>query len=137
MTQQEAIATIGKGQTFIVQGLIAKAFAEGFKQGAIETRNIAFKSGFTEGVKQAIKESPAYRAGLQDGVEFSNELLSSCFYIALNKVFHFGPVRMERLNNELIPLYDKTLSPAELRERLAAFGMTTNYFDVLLEEIEK
>lgn len=137
MTQQEAVATIGKGQNFIVQGLIAKAFTEGFKQGANETRNGAFKSGFAEGVKQAIKESPAYRAGVQDGVEFSNELLSSCFYIALNKVFKFGPVRMERLNNELIPMYDKTLSPAELRERLAKFGMTTNYFDVLLEEIEK
>lgn len=135
MTQKEMLATIGKDQNFIVHGLLAKAYTEGYKQGAIDARDGAFKSGFTEGVKQAIKESPAYQAGVQDGVEFANELLSSCFYIALNKVFKFGPVRMERLNNELIPLYDQTLSPAELRERLANFGMTTNYFDTLLEEI--
>lgn len=135
MTQKEAIATIGSGQSFIVQGLIAKAYTEGFKQGANETRNGAFKSGFTEGVKQAIKESPTYRAGLQDGVEFSNELLSSCFYIALHEAFGFGATRLIRLQEAMKPLYDKTLSPAELRERLASFGMTTNYFDVLLEEI--
>lgn len=137
MTQQEAVATIGKGQTFIVQALIAQAFTEGFKQGAAEARNGAFKSGFAEGVKQAIKESPAYRAGLQDGVEFSNELLSSCFFIALHEVFGFGATRIIRLQEAMKPIYEKTLSPAELRERLASFGMTTNYFDVLLEEIKK
>lgn len=137
MTLQEVVNIIGKGQTFIVQGLIAKAFTEGFKQGSKETRDGAFKSGFTEGVKRAIKASPAYRAGLQDGVEFSNELLSSCFYIALHEEFGFGATRLIRLQEALEPLYDKTLTPTELRERLASFGMTTNYFDVLFEEIKK
>lgn len=135
MTQKEMLATIGKDQNFIVHGLLAKAYTEGYKQGAIDARDGAYKAGFTDGVKKAIAESPAYRAGVQDGVEFANELLSSCFYIALHKAFKFGPVRIQRLNDELIPLYDKTLSPAELRERLASFGMTTNYFDTLLEEI--
>lgn len=134
MTQQEAIATIGKGQTFIVHGLLAKAYTEGYKQGAIDARDGAFKSGYAEGVKKAISESAAYRAGLEDGIAFANTLMSSCFYLALNKVFHFGPVRFERLNNELLPLYDKTLSPAELRESLAKIGIVTNFFDELLEE---
>ena len=137
MTQKEMLATIGKDQNFIVQGLLAKAYNEGYKQGAIDARDGAFKSGFTEGVKQAIKESPAYRAGLQDGVEFSNELLSSCFYIALHEEFGFGATRIIRLQEAMKPIYDKTLSPIELRERLASFGMTTNYFDVLMEEIKK
>lgn len=135
MTQKEMLATIGKDQNFIVLGLLAKAYTEGYKQGAIDARDGAFKSGFTEGVKQAIKESPAYRAGAQDGVEFANELLSSCFYIALHETFGFGATRLIRLEEAIKPLYDQTLSPAELRERLASFGMTTNYFDVLLEEI--
>ena len=134
MTQQEAIATIGKGQTFIVHGLLAKAYTEGYKQGAIDARDGAFKSGFAEGVKQAIQDSKAYKAGVADGITFANTLMSSCFYLALNKAFKFGPVRIERLNNELLPLYDKTLSPAELRERLAKIGIETNYFDELLEE---
>ena len=137
MTQKEMLATIGKDQNFIVQGLLAKAYTEGYKQGAIDARDGAFKAGFTEGVKQAIKESPAYRAGIQDGVEFSNELLSSCFYIALHETFGFGATRLIRLEEAMKPLYDQTLSPHELRERLAKFGMTTNYFDTLLEEIEK
>lgn len=137
MTQKEMLATIGKDQNFIVQGLLAKAYTEGYKQGALDAKDGAFKAGFTEGVKQAIKASPAYRAGVQDGVEFSNELLSSCFYIALHETFGFGATRLIRLEEAMKPLYDQTLSPHELRERLAKFGMTTNYFDTLLEEIEK
>ena len=134
MTQKEVIATIGKGQTFVVHGLLAKAYTEGYKQGAIDARDGAFKAGFADGVKKAIAESSAYKAGIEDGVAFANSLMSSCFYIALNKAFKFGPVRFERLNSELLPLYDKTLSPAELREQLAKIGVVTNYFDELMEE---
>lgn len=134
MTQKEMLATIGKDQNFIVHGLLAKAYTEGYKQGAIDARDGAYKAGFTDGVKKAIAESPAYLAGVQDGVTFTNNLMSSCFYIALHKAFKFGAGRIARLNEELIPLYDKTLSPAELREELASFGVMTNYFDELLEE---
>lgn len=134
MTQQETVAAIGKGQTFIVHGLIAKGYTEGYKQGAIDARDGAFKAGFADGVKQAVSASPAYKAGVADGVAFANALMSSCFYVALNKVFKFGPVRFERLNNELLKIYDNTLSPAELRERLAKIGVVTNFFDDLMEE---
>lgn len=134
MTQQEAVATLGRGQSFIVQGLIAKAFTEGFKQGANEARNSAYKSGYTDGVKKAIAESPAYNAGVTDGVSFANSLLSSCMYIVLHDEFGFGAGRITRLNEALIPLYDTTLTPAELRERLAKIGVMTNSFDDLLEE---
>lgn len=134
MTQKEMLATIGKDQNFIVQGLLAKAYTEGYKQGAIDARDGAYKSGYADGVKKAIAESPAYNAGIADGVTFANNLMSACFYIVLHDEFGFGAKRFIRLNEALIPLYDKTLSPAELRERLEKIGVMTNYFDELLEE---
>lgn len=134
MTQKEAVSIIGKGQTFIIQGLIAKAYTEGYKQGAIDARDGAYRSGYAEGVKKAIAESPAYQAGVQDGVTFANSLLSSCVYIVLHDEFGFGAGRITRLNEALIPLYDTTLTPAELRKRLAEFGVMTNCFDELSEE---
>lgn len=134
MTQKEAVSIIGKGQTFIIQGLIAKAYIEGYKQGAIDARDGAYKSGYADGVKKAIAESPAYNAGVEDGVSFANSLLSSCVYVVLHDEFGFGAGRITRLNESLRALYDTTLTPAELRERLAKFGVMTNSFDDLLEE---
>lgn len=134
MTQKEAVSIIGKGQTFITQGLIAKAYIEGYKQGAIDARDGAYKSGYADGVKKAIAESPAYNAGVEDGVSFTNSLLSSCVYVVLHDEFGFGAGRITRLNESLRALYDTTLTPAELRERLAKFGVVTNSFDDLLEE---
>ena len=125
---QKVVASIGKGQNIMVQGLIARGYNEGFKDGADDAREASFRAGFLAGVKQAIEESPAYQAGFADGIAFANDLVTKCTFCVLHDHFKFGAGRISRLSEELLKMYDTTLHPADLTEKLASFGVHTNCF---------
>lgn len=129
MTQKEAVSLIGKGQSIIVQGLIARAWTEGFKQGAEDAKAAAFRAGFADGVKQAVAQSDGYQAGFADGISFANELASCCTWLALHDAFGFGGIRLARFNTALKAIYDTTLHPADLKDRLAAIGIVGKNWD--------
>ena len=134
MSLQEMLAKVGKGQNFMVLNLLTQAYNEGFKAGAEEARDAAFKAGYTEGVKKAIGESPAYLAGITDGIDYTVCKMHGCICAVLHDRYRFGHVRLARTSDDLFNLFNTTLHPADLRERLAKIGVNLNAYDPFVEE---